>query len=979
MVNVVTHIKEHSTKYPDKKAVFYKRWYTYSELDTLVDGAAASLIELGAKKDSGIALIYTPSIDALVLIFASLRVGSYFIPFNDSQPKDLIEKLIEESGAALVLCDSKNQSKSTQARIFSLEEMKPGKKAPATVEGKYSYQLFTSGTTGKQKTVLMTMPNLEYIVDAMNADFPCKSEDTLIWTTSWTFDVSIVQLFGFLKNAGKLIIPDISNKEAIIKLPELVEQHQVTHVNLVPTVLAGVFSVWTENEVELLRKQLKFLMLAGEEFKYSLAIFIKNKFPNVRILNLYGPTEATVYATTYEVKGNEPSEIPIGRALLSADVFIVDKNLKRIAPGEEGEIVIAGKGISAGYSNNAELTKDKFVMIENKRCYLTGDIGFINKDGMIVFKGRRDRQVQIHGIRVELQEIEANLDHFFSIPGHVYVLFKDPSLHLFYKGEESLKEKISKFLTAHYPAYLIPLSMTAVKEFPVTSSGKIDERALMELKTDVKKVLDFSQSDEEVTTKLLAIFNLDKDSVHAELSDLGLDSLELMIAQTKIEKEFKKKIPETLLISSGKVIDIVNFLKAANGGQEKSEDGTPVNGAQLAETFHHLWRNQFKEAAIVNKFSPHSLQRLYYYDNFESVLTLRMNLGGTVKTAEVAQTLTAMIKHHELLHSILVKEGEDFSVGEVNLGDEMQIPLLELNGAISNTLANQIQDQLVEDVKKIVHDKILHTPIILKGHNHVEIIWVFSHMIADQYSIYELKRQIAGYLTSKKLPEKRPYSDFIKFQERQCTGIDFLNHDLTKKLSSLNVNSEYEIEKSDEIRQLTISMKSSASFEEKVAKICHEVGQYLADFMGMEKFAISTILNIRKFQEANFENTFGDCHATLVVPFIKSESVELFNASFVKAMDLYNRGASPYFYAFKNFPEMSDEEAALEKAYDTYPIVGINYLGFIDKENVADVDEGLRKSKKALMSFPGKRIYVTSFEDDQGVIYVKFLTHPKKK
>ena len=209
----------------------------------------------------------------------------------------------------------------------------------------------------------------------------------------------------------------------------------MTHVNLVPTVLAGVFSVWTENEVELLRKQLKFLMLAGEEFKYSLAIFIKNKFPNVRILNLYGPTEATVYATIYEVKGNEPSEIPIGRALLSADVFIVDKNLKRIAPGEEGEIVIAGKGISAGYSNNAELTKDKFVMIENKRCYLTGDIGFINKDGMIVFKGRRDRQVQIHGIRVELQEIEANLDHFFSTPGHVYVLFKDPSLHLFYKGE----------------------------------------------------------------------------------------------------------------------------------------------------------------------------------------------------------------------------------------------------------------------------------------------------------------------------------------------------------------------------------------------------------------------------------------------------------------------------------------------------------------------------------------------------------------
>lgn len=470
-----------SKKYKNEFAVHYKRWYTYHDLTDLIDRAAHFLIENGYKKNTAVPLYFDPCLEALILVYACHKIGAYYVPFNSSQPVNMVLDILKDIPDSKVICLKQDANLFSSSLIFEIEQLSNRSAYSEFQSGDFSYLLYTSGTTGRPKGILTSTKNLDYITAAMDQCFPCKKEDTLIWTTSWTFDVSIVQIFGFVSLASKLIIPDTNSLRTLSLIPQYVKDFSITHLNFAPTLLSYLFKVWSEKDILILQKHIHFFLIAGEKLSKDLAILIKTKFPNTHILNLYGPTETTVYASQYEVTGKEIQEIPIGKALPGCEIVILSPLQQPVAVNEVGEIFISGQGVSTGYYNSPTLTKEAFINYNNKVFYKSGDFAKLNSNNEIEFLYRKDRQIKIHGMRLELADIEYKLAAFFEKPDQVKVLFYENNLHVFYIGSKSLHQQLAAHLKSFLPGYAQPLSFIDLNEFPMNSSGKLDEHVLLQL------------------------------------------------------------------------------------------------------------------------------------------------------------------------------------------------------------------------------------------------------------------------------------------------------------------------------------------------------------------------------------------------------------------------------------------------------------------------------------------------------------------
>ncbi|MFV4946839.1 AMP-binding protein, partial [Lactobacillus delbrueckii] len=203
-----------------------------------------------------------------------------------------------------------------------------------------------------------------YILEACQYIAPVSSRDCYLFSTRDTFDVSITEIFGFLYNGGSVCVYSAKNKDFYKEFPDLIEKFGITHVALSPSVLGLLLKLADQEDLRKIDK-LKYLLVAGEEFKYELLKLVLKDLKKVNVYNVYGPTETTVYATYFNVR-NTPKKlqkVPIGENLPGVKTMLV-----------KDELLIGGKGVSAGYFNNAEQTDQKFEKIDGEVFYHTGDI-----------------------------------------------------------------------------------------------------------------------------------------------------------------------------------------------------------------------------------------------------------------------------------------------------------------------------------------------------------------------------------------------------------------------------------------------------------------------------------------------------------------------------------------------------------------------------------------------------------------------------
>lgn len=559
--SIITLFDEQVVKTPEKIALnFGSETVTYKELNNKSERIASYLHNSKNIGVGDLVGVFLEREEYLISsILGTLKAGAAYVPIDLSFPKERVKSIIENSKIKVIITRSKYfdaEFFDNSIGIVDLDKDLVTINASAISNSRLkidnntlAYIIFTSGTTGKPKGVMITHKNLlNYVwwaqkvyVKGENVNFPLY--------TSIAFDLTVTSIFTPLVTGNSIVI--YKESDPILLLQKIIDENKVGVLKLTPShlkIIRDDHSIKPDNATNLKR-----LIVGGEDFEANLAQRIYQIFNGkVEIYNEYGPTEATVGCMIYQYDPcvEYRRSIPIGIPIDNTEIYILDKNMKYAVPGVAGELYIAGEALSKGYYNDENLTKDKFIKIGNKLLYKSGDLVRWIPANYIEFLGRIDNQVKIRGFRVELGEIESQLSNHNLIKESVVIVKdkgEDRNLVAYYVSEKEIGvDELRIYLSDRLPDYMIPTYFVWIPKLPLTPNGKVNLKVLPDPK--FKVVEDFIAPTSEMEEKLAAIWsevlNVDKEqiSINRNFFDLGGHSLKAVSLISKIERSFGVKI-----------------------------------------------------------------------------------------------------------------------------------------------------------------------------------------------------------------------------------------------------------------------------------------------------------------------------------------------------------------------------------------------------------------------------------------------------
>jgi amino acid adenylation domain-containing protein len=586
--------EEQVTKTPDNVAVVFNgNKLTYQELNERSNQLGRKLREGGVKADEIVGLMVGEnSIEMIIGILAIMKAGGAFLPIDPDFPRDRIGYMIEDCNVSIILRRSKESSRIRfGGKIFDIENewLYTGDGSNLEKISKANnlvYTIYTSGSTGKPKGVQIEHTSIVNQISGLEKMYSFDSSLHHILLAPITFDPSVQQMFLPLTSGGKLFLVSKTTKHNTRALWNFIISNRIDIVNTVPSLMNVLLDHGDGGD----GLHVKYIILAGEVFSRNLYLRLKEAISADEIINIYGPTEATINTTLYECKAEEMSAtIPIGKPLMNYTVLILDERLKLVPIGVAGEICISGVGLSRGYLNNHELTAEKFVGNPYKpgeRMYRTGDLGKWTTDGNIEFLGRIDHQVKVHGIRVELGEIEGVLGQHPNVRETVVIDQHDHADNtrlIAYivqnKGETLRNEELRDFLKEKLPEYMVPSAFVRMDGLPMTAHGKVDRGALPapDQVTQQAKETFVAPGDElekEITRIWEKVLGIQPIGVMHNFFDLGGSSLLAMVLLGQIEKLTGKYFPLPTFVAAPTVEKMASIIR-------KGQESLPVHSSPL--------------------------------------------------------------------------------------------------------------------------------------------------------------------------------------------------------------------------------------------------------------------------------------------------------------------------------------------------------------------------------------------------------------
>ncbi len=461
------------------------RRLTYGEVWAAAGRQARGLALAGVGPGDMVGLWMPRGLDLLIAQIAITRAGAGWVPFDAEAPVDRIAGCLADAQAkGLVTAPAwRERAAATERMIWTPEALAsaddgvdmPARAAGLTPEHP-AYLIYTSGSTGTPKAIVISQRNICHFLRAGNELYRMAEDDVVFQGASVAFDLSMEEIWTPYLVGATLFVATPETLGDAESLPAILTQAGVTMLDTVPTLL-GILPADIPS--------LRLIILGGEALPP--AIVQKWAKPGRRILNTYGPTEATVVATAAEVAPGDP--VTIGRPIANYTAYVVDEQMRLVAPGEQGELLIGGPGVARGYHGRAELTAEKFIVnpfggVDDPVLYRSGDAVSLNGAGDIVFHGRIDDQIKIRGFRVELGEIEAQLAGEPGVHQAAVVLREDAGIErlvAFVVSEPGVAVEGSVLRAAlrdRLPPYMVPAHFEAVGSLPRMVSGKIDRKML---------------------------------------------------------------------------------------------------------------------------------------------------------------------------------------------------------------------------------------------------------------------------------------------------------------------------------------------------------------------------------------------------------------------------------------------------------------------------------------------------------------------
>ncbi len=463
---------------------------TYRDLDARANRIARALRRRGVRRGTLVGLSMSRSIDMVAAVLAVLKAGGAYVPMDPAFPPGRLAFMVEDAGLALVVSESEHADRhgAPPEKTLNLDEAagelakeSPEPLPPGDDDARPddpAYVLYTSGSTGKPKGVLVPERAAVNVLESMSREPGCTATDRWLAVTTLSFDIALLELLLPLVVGGEVVLASRDEATDAEALAQLLEDRAITIMQATP----ATWRMLVDSEWEG-RKGLK-VISGGEPLAPDLAEALLARVGEV--WNNYGPTETTVYSTAGRV--TDAKDITIGRPIANTAVWILDRRMQPCPIGALGEIHIGGDGVSLGYLNRPELTKEQFVpdpFVPGARLYRTGDLGRVREDGRVDCVGRTDFQVKVRGFRIELGEIEARMADHPAVRETCVVVAEptpgDPTIVAYYAlrpGQSVTSTDLRAHLRGALPDYMLPRAFVDVPELPRLQNGKVDRKSL---------------------------------------------------------------------------------------------------------------------------------------------------------------------------------------------------------------------------------------------------------------------------------------------------------------------------------------------------------------------------------------------------------------------------------------------------------------------------------------------------------------------
>lgn len=475
--NVLEYLENTVKKYPNKVAFEdEKKAYTFLEFQRMAKKVASKICKETDKINQPIAVLVNRNVESLVCFMGVLYSGNFYVPIDNSMPKQRMEKIIEQVNPLMIL---NSEELISQVKSVDIREEEIQKRRNQILDLDPVYVIFTSGSTGMPKGIVISHRSVIDFTDWMAETFQISSIDVMGNQAPFYFDLSVKDIYTTLKCGATTYI--LSKKLLMFPtlLVDYLNEKKVTSLIWATSAfhLVSNSKILEKKKIESLKK----VILGGEALLAKHLNVWRKAMPQVQYVNLYGPTEVTVDCTYYKINREFADEeaIPIGIACENKEVILLDENLQEVKDGEAGEICVRGTGLAKGYYNDFEKTQQVFVQNPKNPyypdlIYRTGDIGIRNEKGEIIFQSRKDGQIKHMGYRIELGEIERAINAFDKVKEGI--CFYDEILHKIvcvYEGETTDAEIIS-FVGNILPKYMFPNILKKYEKMPYNANGKID-------------------------------------------------------------------------------------------------------------------------------------------------------------------------------------------------------------------------------------------------------------------------------------------------------------------------------------------------------------------------------------------------------------------------------------------------------------------------------------------------------------------------
>ncbi|HZN07127.1 MAG TPA: AMP-binding protein, partial [Pyrinomonadaceae bacterium] len=727
---------------------------TYRELDERSNAVANHLI---ATKRSLVAILMSDRIDVIAAIIGTLKAGCVVIPLDPDLPTNRLSAMLDQVSPDVVLNNVDGYSSENPCVDVD----------PAAM----SYIYFTSGSTGKPKAIAGALKGVNHFIDWEIRTFGVEPGTRVTQFTTPSFDASLRDFFVPLCSGGTICMPP--NVETVLdsgKLVKWIDDEQINLIHCIPSLFRTI-----TNE-DLQPKQfaaLRYVLMAGEPLLPSDVRRWMNVFgERIQLVNLYGPTETTMVKFFHFVTAADKDlpSIPIGQPMPGAKALLIDAHGKPCRPGKVGEIHIRTPYRTLGYYKSPELTSEVFIRNPfsddpEDVIYKTGDLGRVLASGDFEFLGRRDQQIKLRGVRVELKEIENVLRSHEAVNDVAVAEYQqgngDSALCAYVVlNRETPTEELREFMRRDLPELMVPAAFVVMSTLPRTFNGKLDRRALPQPdpERNVRRgpfVAPRTSTEEIVAGVWSQVLGLKQISVHDNFLNLGGHSLRMTQVTSRLGKAFGVELPLRALFESPTVAALATRIEAI----VHSNNG--VKRAPLTRVS--------RDRELPLSFSQQRLWFLHQLDPSSTVynLPLAARLRGELNVAALQRSLNELAGRHEVLRTTFdMSDGTPVQI--ISPHAEIPLHVIDLTDVNDRDLAaRRIVNEDGRHAFDLAKGPLIRVRLLLLGPGEYVLLVNQHHIISDAWSTAVLIQELASLYEGSTLPElPLQYADYAHWQQK---------------------------------------------------------------------------------------------------------------------------------------------------------------------------------------------------------------------